>query len=299
MKTTFTKDDLINLSPKHTHLVAVDSDGCVFDSMEVKQKQFFHPQIIRVWGLQKIEPQLRAAAEFANLYSKWRGQNRFVALLKMFDLLAEWPEVKAAGVKLPDTAALRAYCNSGLPLGNATLTAEVKRTGNAELGKVLEWSLAVNRDIDEKMEQIPPFEGVFQGLEKIRAAADCIIVSQTPEAALVKEWNENGMTQYVSVIAGQELGTKKEHLEMAMGGRYAPQNVLMVGDALGDQKAAEAVGACFYPINPGHEAESWRRFNEEALDRFLSGTFTGAYQKALIDDFSMLLPELPPWKRRD
>jgi phosphoglycolate phosphatase-like HAD superfamily hydrolase len=159
----------------------------------------------------------------------------------------------------------------------------------------MEWSLAVNCDIDEKMEKIPPFKGVFQALEKIRTTADCIVVSQTPEAALVKEWNENNMTQYVSVIAGQELGTKAEHLGMVTGAHFAPQNVLMVGDALGDLKAAEAVGACFYPINPGHEVESWRRFNEEALDRFLAGAFDANYQQSLKDEFAAFLPEQPPW----
>ena len=293
MKTSYSKDDLINFKPKHSYLVAVDSDGCVFDSMEVKQKIFFHPRIIETWGLASIEPQLRAAAEFVNLYSKWRGQNRFVALLQMFDLLAEHPDVDAS--ILPDTTALRTYCESGLPLGNATLISEVERTGDPELKKVMEWSLAVNRDIEEGMEKIPPFKGVFGTLGKVNASADCIIVSQTPEEALVKEWNDNGMTKYVSVIAGQELGTKTEHLQMVMDDRYAPQNVLMVGDAFGDQKAAEAVGACFYPINPGHEEQSWSRLLDEALDRFLVGTFAGEYQQKRIAEFHELLPENPPW----
>lgn len=293
MKSTYSKDDLIQFQPKHSHLVAVDSDGCVFDSMEVKQKIFFHPRIIENWRLNSIEPPLRAAAEFVNLYSRRRGQNRFIALLQMFDLLAEHPEVDKS--ILPDTDSLRAYCNSGLPLGNATLIADVERTGDPELKKVMDWSLAVNRDIEENMQKIPPFDGVFQTLEKINATADCIIVSQTPEEALVKEWNENGMTKYVSVIAGQELGTKAEHLQMVMAGRYEPQNILMVGDAFGDEKAAEVVGACFYPINPGKEETSWARLHDEALDRFLAGTFAGDYQQKLIAEFHELLPENPPW----
>jgi len=296
MKQTYSKADLIDFVPQHSHLVAVDSDGCVFDSMGTKQKEFFHPLIIRFWGLEKIEPQLRGAAEFVNLYSRWRGQNRFPALLKVFDLLHEWPEVAGSGVKLPKTEALRAYCESGLLLGNASLIAEVERTGDPELTRVMEWSLEINREIDGKMGRIPPFDGVFRGLEKIKAAADCIIVSQTPEVALVKEWNENNISKYVSVIAGQELGTKAEHLELVMADRYTPENVLMVGDAFGDQRAAETVGACFYPIYPGREEESWQRFCTEAIDRFLSGTFLGDYQQERIETFQSLLPENPPWQ---
>ena len=295
MKKTYSKDDLIDFIPAHSHLVAVDSDGCVFDSMGKKQIDFFHPLILRFWALEPIEPQLRRVAEFVNLYSKWRGQNRFLALLKVFDLLREWPEVVASGVTLPETEALRAYCESGLPLGNASLIAEVERIKDPELTRVMEWSLEVNREIDGKMGRIPPFTGVSHGLEKIKEVADCIIVSQTPEVALVKEWNENQIDGYVSVIAGQELGTKTEHLKMVMAERYAPENILMVGDAFGDKSAAEAVGACFYPINPGQEEESWKQFAEEGLGRFLSGTFQGDYQRRLIEAFLALLPEQPPW----
>jgi len=159
----YTKEDLLNFVPKHDTFVGIDSDGCVFDTMEVKQKQHFHPLIIKFWGLEAIEPQVRQAAEFVNLYSKWRGQNRFPALLKVFELLHDWPEVKKSGVKLPETASLRAYCESGLPLGNNTLLAEAERTGDPELRRLAEWSMAVNRDIAENMIRIPPFKWVRDG----------------------------------------------------------------------------------------------------------------------------------------
>jgi len=241
----------MDFAPQHSHLVAVDSDGCVFDSMETKQKKCFHPLIIRFWGLEEIDPQLRQAAEFVNLYSKWRGQNRFLALLKVFDLLREWPEVTAAGVPLPKTKALRAYCQSGLPLGNATLITEVERTGDSELARVMAWSLAVNRDIDETMGRIPPFTGVVQGLEKIGSQADCIVVSQTPEVALVKEWNENSIAGYVSKIAGQELGTKREHLEMVLKGRYEPENILWSAMPLVTSRPPVRQAAFFIRFFPG------------------------------------------------
>ena len=73
----------------------------------------------------------------------------------------------------------------------------------------------------------------------------------------------------VGLIAGQELGSKQEHLALAAVGRYEPHRILMVGDAPGDQNAAQANGVLFFPIDPGHEDESWQRFFEEALPRFL------------------------------
>ena len=89
---TFTKDDLINFLPEFNTFAGIDSDGCVFDTMDIKQKDFFHPHIIRHWGLEAIEPQVRAAAEFTYLYSTFRGLNRFLGLCKTFELLHDWPE---------------------------------------------------------------------------------------------------------------------------------------------------------------------------------------------------------------
>jgi hypothetical protein len=71
--------------------------------------------------------------------------------------------------------------------------------------------------------------------------------------------------------------------------------MLMIGDAPGDMKAAEAVGARFYPISPGGEEESWDRLSAEALERFFSGTYSGEYEKDVIERFNRLLPDTPPW----
>ena len=41
-----------------------------------------------------------------------------------------------------------------------------------------------------------------------------------------------------------------------------------------DGQAAHEAGARFYPILPGREEESWKRFREEILPLFLSGGYT-------------------------
>ena len=92
---------LADLTPRHEFFVGIDSDGCAFDTMEVKHKECFIPEIIKVWGLQPVSKYAREAAEFVNLYSKWRGINRWPALTMVFDLLAERSEVKARGVEIP------------------------------------------------------------------------------------------------------------------------------------------------------------------------------------------------------
>lgn len=290
--------ELKNFEPRKEFLIAIDSDGCAFDTMEIKHKECFIPNIIRYWRLQPVSRYTREAAEFVNLYSKWRGINRFPALVKVFDLLADWPEVRARQVKIPEAASLRDWTQRETRLGNPVLKQEVERTGDPILGLALEWSEAVNRTIADMVFGVPPFPAVPPSLEKVSAWADIIVCSATPLEALRREWEEHGIDRYARLIAGQEQGSKREHIQLAAEGRYPKERVLMIGDAPGDLKAARANGARFFPINPGREEESWQRFLQEGADRFREGRFDEDYERSLIEEFDRLLPEQPPWKKR-
>ena len=292
----FTQDDLTKFKPEHETFVGIDSDGCVFDTMEIKQKQCFHKLIVAHWHLEPIEKYVREAAEFVNLYSKYRGQNRFPCLLRSIDLLRDRPEVMASAIKLPEFNSLKKFIDSGLPMGNPALEKTVQETGDPELAAILAWSKAVNNEIEKIVTNVPPYKWVLESLQKIKAHSDAICVSQTPTEALIREWQQHHLMEYVKIIAGQELGTKTEHLRLATSGRYSPDNILMIGDAPGDFKAAKGNQAHFYPINPGHETASWERFYTEAYDKFLRHEYDGPYETALMAEFEKLLPDTPPWK---
>lgn len=292
------KEDLIHFKPQHDTFVGIDSDGCVFPTMEIKQKQCFHRQIVSHWHLENIEKYVRESAEFVNLYSIHRGRNRFPCLVMAIDLIRDRPEVVASKVKLPEFKALRKFMDSGVPMSNDELDKAVKKSGDPELAAALNWSKDVNAEIARTVKKVPPFKWVRESLEHIRVQADAICVSQTPTEALVREWQENDLMDYVKVIAGQELGSKQQHLQMAAQGRYPADRILMIGDAPGDFSAVQGVNGHFFPINPGHEEASWKRFQEEAFNKFTNGTYGGAYEEALIAEFNQLLPATPPWKLR-
>jgi phosphoglycolate phosphatase-like HAD superfamily hydrolase len=292
----FTKEALTGFRPRKKFFVGVDSDGCVFDTMEIKQRQCFHGLIARMWDLVPVEPLLRETAEFVNLYSQSRGSNRFVALLRTLDLLRDRPEIQAAGIAVPPMDALRQWIDDETQLGNPALETRVAATGDPELRQVLDWSKAVNGEVERIVKHVPPFERVRDCLAKMGALADIVVVSQTPTEALVREWEMNGMMDAVSFIAGQELGTKSEHIAMATHDRYPPAHILMIGDAPGDGRAAKDNGACFFPINPAHEEASWQLLYDEAFDTFIAGAYAGDYERALIERFEALLPATPPWE---
>jgi len=289
---------LKNFEPKHEFFVGIDSDGCAFDTMEIKHKECFIPNTIKYWHLQPVSKYARAAAEFVNLYSRWRGINRFPALMKVFELLRDWPEVQKRNVDIPYPKEIQDFIESDLPLGNPALEKLVADTGDAVLKQTLDWSQAVNATVADMVHDVPPFPNVRESLAKLSGFADMIVVSATPNEALEREWKEHGIDEFVAVIAGQEMGKKSEHLALAAKDRYPSDRILMIGDAPGDMKAARAVGALFYPVKPGHEEESWEFFVNEAIDVFKAGEYAGSYEARLIEEFEAVLPEIPPWKQR-
>ena len=288
---------LQGFQPQHEFFVGIDSDGCAFDTMEIKQKECFTPNTIKYWRLQAVSKYAREAVEFVNLYSRWRGTNRWPALLMVFDLLAERPEVLARKVRAPEVPTLREWVKTETKLGNPALKAEVQKTGDPILKQALAWSEAVNAAIEDMVKGIPPFPYVRESLVALSSLADMMVVSQTPGEALQREWEEHDLAKHAAAICGQEMGTKAEHLQLGAGGKYPQDRVLMLGDAMGDLTAARKNGFLFFPINPGREDASWQRFFEEGMGRFLKGTYAGEYEAGLMAEFEAMLPDRPPWKR--
>ncbi|HRI46109.1 MAG TPA: HAD hydrolase-like protein [Ignavibacteriaceae bacterium] len=275
--------------------IGIDSDGCVFDTMEIKQKECFCPQFIKHYGLQRVSKYARETWEFVNLYSKTRGVNRFKALIRAMELLAERKEVKLRNANIIDLSSVIEWTKKESKLGNPALEKYAAETNDPIINLTLKWSKEVNVEIEKLVFDIPPFPFVKESLAKIFDKADLLVVSQTPVEALTREWEEHNIQNYVKLIAGQEYGTKAEHLKYAAKGKYDDDKILMIGDAPGDLSAAKANGVLFYPINPGHEDESWERFYTQAVDKFFNGSFAGEYEDNLIKEFETYLPEKPKW----
>jgi len=291
---------LREFKPSKEFLICIDSDGCVFDTMGIKQRECFCPWMIAYFDLQPVAQAARECKEFADLFSKTRGANRHVTIKRILtELLPSHPQVKARGFKVPQLPYYFAWVNDpNSLLSNEGLRGAIVDAPNEEakqeLEHVLTWSERVNWAIKEIVRGIPPFAGVHESLEIMREKADIVVVSATPVEALEREWQEHEIAKYATVIAGQEMGTKKEHIALT-GKHYAKEDVLMVGDAPGDLQAAKANGALFYPVVPSREGESWERFYKEALDRFFAQRYAGNYEEGLIAEFEQALPEEPPW----
>lgn len=290
------QSELRELKKEHEFFIGVDSDGCVFDTMEIKQKEFFIPNALKYFRFDAISSELTETWEFVNLYSVHRGGNRFNSLVKVFELLGKRRSVIENGIKLPDLSALQSWIRSGSKLSNADLHEYFKSNYDPDLEKVVMWTDAVNNEITARLHSIQPYPQARKAIERISQIADVLVISQTPLEALEREWTDNNIRKFVSSLAGQEHGTKTEHIAIASKSKYPDDRILMIGDAIGDLEAARNNGVLFYPIVPGKEDESWKQFLNEGIVKFTEGLFRGNYERSVINNFKRYLPDSPPWR---
>ena len=291
-------DILLDFKPTKECLVCVDSDGCVFDNMELKHKECFCPATVNVWGLQSVSRYARESAEFVNLYSKTRGANRFPALIRTLELLGARREAQERGYVCPDLTPLKKWVEETDSL-SARGIADYAAAHGGDLDPILataaRWSAEVDENIERIVHGVAPLPGVREAFAQISEFATIVIVSATPHDAIVREWGAQNLLEHITVVAGQELGTKKECIRKAAEGKFDPDKVLMVGDALGDFTAAQGNNVLFYPIIPGQEVGSWSRLSKEAAAKFHANTYKGEYMDELLRKFDAVLQEEPNW----
>ena len=289
--------EMVDFKPTKDFFVGIDSDGCVFDAMEIKHKECFIPNTVNVWSLQTVSRYVREVHEFVNLYSKWRGLNRWKNVVRTMDFLREHPEVKRRNVEVPTMDGIRGFVASGQKLSDAGLFTYMRDHHEPDLQLGVQWSSDINASIERIVHGLMPFPPVKPSFQALAPEADLACVSATRNNDLAREWTFAGIIDDVELLCGQEVGSKEQILRMTAAGKYPENHMLMMGDAPGDMEAAHAVGALFFPINPGFEEDSWERFYNEGYKKFLDGTYAGEYEAELIRDFEKLLPEVPPWQR--
>jgi len=257
-------------------VVCVDSDGCAMDTMNIKHIRCFGPAMVDEWALEPWRDAILDRWNVINLYSGTRGINRFKGLAMAL------AEIDAMYTPIDGIGLLKAWAESAPELSNDAAAA--KAAEHPVFEKALRWSRAVNAAIEALPEdQVKPFDHVRQALEAAHRQADVVVVSSANPEAVRQEWERFALLPHVDLLCTQEMGSKAYCIGRLREKGY--DAVLMCGDAPGDEQAAAANRAMYYPILVNHEAESWQRFLDEALDRFLKGSFAGGYQQALLDAF--------------
>ena len=256
-------------------LVCVDSDGCAMDTMDVKHIRCFGPCMVAEWGLEEWKEEILARWNEINLYTMTRGINRFRGLAKALR------EIDGKYTKIDDLDTLTQWAADSPELSNdAVKRAIAEKPDSVILPKALSWSLAVNASIKALPEsEKPPFQGVKEALSYAQQYADVAIVSSANLGAVLDEWKLYGLLEHTDIVLAQDAGSKAFCIGELLKKGYAPDHVLMCGDAPGDYDAARKNGVFFYPILVRREAESWAEFASQGLGRLTDGSYGGAYQE--------------------
>lgn len=273
---------------KHDFLICVDSDGCAMDTMDIKHFRCFGPCMIEVWGLHAHEQELLARWNEVNLYTMTRGINRFKGLA----IALKEAEETYDDVQIDDLETFLCWIETTKELSNRAIEEVLAQKESKSLRMALEWSERVNVAIKNLPEEENlPFEGAKAGLAAAHAAADVAIVSSANAGAVREEWTRHNLIEHTDIMLAQDAGTKAYCIGQLLQKGYEKAHVLMIGDAPGDQKAAEDNGVLYYPILVKKEKSSWERFLSEGLEKFLSGTYSGKYQEERINEFQKNLSE--------
>lgn len=277
--------DLQHFVKNREYLVCVDSDGCAMDTMDIKHFRCFGPCMVEEWGLEEWAQPILARWNEINLYTMTRGVNRFKGLAMALD------EINAQYTAIEGLDELKAWAASAPELSNGALEKALPAAQGPCLAKALSWSKKVNAAINALPEsEKKPFDGAAAGLAAAHAAADVAVVSSANREAVEEEWARCGLLGSVDVLCCQDAGSKAACIAQLKAKGYAPDHILMVGDAPGDKAAAEKNGVWFYPILVRHEAESWVELVSTALARLTSGAYA-PYGEALAEKFLANLGE--------
>ena len=265
---------------KHDYLVCVDSDGCVMDTMNCKHFNCFGPCMVEEWELGQWREEILTRWNEINLFSMTRGINRFKGLaMALGEIHQKYQPI--AGVQ-----ALQRWADTAPALSNdaVAVAAEQAEEPDAKLvfQKALSWSRAVNAaivDLDEALKI--PYEGAREGLAAAHGFADVAMVSSANRDAVEEEWGKFGLLEHTDIVLAQDVGSKAACIREMLKFGYAPEKVLMVGDAPGDCDAAEKNGVHYYPILVNHEKQSWEEAVAVAFGKLQSGDYEeyGAQKK--------------------
>lgn len=236
--------------------------------------------MVEEWKLEQWQEPILKYWNQVNLYTMTRGINRFLALAKVLQRVHE------DYTEIPGISKFSQWASNAPELSNVAVKAMYEKTKEKIFKKALFWSEAVNLAITDLSDELKkPFEGVKQGLQKAHTYTDVAIVSSANREAVIEEWEKFSLMDFVDICLTQTEGSKAYCIQEMLKKGYDQNHVLMVGDAPGDQKAAEKNRVLYYPILVKREQYSWQRFVEEALPRFLEETYRGTYQEKVIEEF--------------
>jgi phosphoglycolate phosphatase-like HAD superfamily hydrolase len=164
------------------------------------------------------------------------------------------------------------------------------KLGNPE-ALIEAWLELSNTRVSQNCEpEIACFTQARNFLEKLSSeysGSQVLVYSSIPEADALNRWEVAGLGNCFMRIAGPERGDFRAYLRTALQNGYDRTPILVVGTSNTAMRAAQDVGARFYPIVPGFEDSSWEELSSDAFPAFIEGSL--AFLQGSSHDFLGML----------
>ena len=258
----------------------VESEGGVFDSLRQRHEACYMPSFAALfaWGM---EPST-CSDLWRNLAlaSRTRGEEPAVILLAALRRLNRMrPSVRRSAL----LGVLEGQIRDPDP---QALIQAARRDGSPEC-LLMEW-MRTSDSLLAELEPAPFFSGAAAFLASLPPETEVLVHSTLPESVALNRWETAGLGSRFLRLAGAERGSFSDYLRNALRNGYDSCPILVVGTTASAWQAAQNVGARFFPILPGAEAEAWKELAEEyfpALQRggtALSSRGTQDFMKMLF-----------------
>lgn len=254
-------------------IFCIDSDGCAMDTMTYKHELFFGPLAAEVFNIDD-KKQFLENWNRVNLYKKTRGINRFVGLYKALD-----------EVNYPNVSEIKQWLDTTPSLSNEALIKTIAKTPSNILENTLKWSELVNKLISEYKGDVNAFVGVKRVLSELSKLGRVYVVSSANKAAVIDEWQNEGLAPFVDEFFCQDKGKKEDIIALVKNRDSAIKNIIMIGDSPGDLAAAISNDVMFYPILVNDEEKSWDNLLNIELNFILNGEYAEKRQNILVEQF--------------
>lgn len=275
------------LSKTKSKLIALDSDGCVYDTMEAKCCVYTVPEVLRHWKLDDVRQEVEDFYRSYSLTGVTRGANRFLTLHALFRHLLKSAPPERYG--LEHMGLFLQMAESGEQLSVPAFEQVYEQTGDTGIKQIIDWAMDVNANVKVGAPDIQTFPLVRESMEKIKQHANLAVVSTASMLTLEREWQNFGFIRYPDAILGHEYGDKWDMITRLLAEGFAPEDCLMIGDSFWDYRGSRVCGVRFYPIIAEREAESWHTLYHTVLDAFFDNAYTREMESGYLSQFQTVL----------
>lgn len=254
-------------------LIVLESEGAVFNSLELEMRRGYIPAFASLFSWAEVDAEYcNKSFERIALRSRSRGDSPLLLLLATLRYInLSYPSVRRTAI-IRQLESMLSKDPQPIQEIHAEDSSQRPRSPRALIEEWLELSNSLLSQGEGSLaECFPRARSFLESLSSLYPESQVLVYSAIPEAHALNRWEVAGLGNCFMRIAGPERGDFRAYLRTALQNGYDRLPILVVGTSNTAMRAAQDVGARFYPIIPGFEDSSWEELSLEVFPAFVQG----------------------------